>query len=87
MTKIALCELIMANASCCCKAWTKHARWSYAVRTHPMKIRGESVQIQGDTSGCAKPLVDIDVKVALKYKDLILKCDFQINVNRRFCTT
>ena len=33
--------------------------------------------IQGDTSVCAKPPVDIDVKVAFYYKDLILKRNFK----------
>ena len=32
--------------------------------------------VQGDHSGCAKPPVDNDMKVAL-----ILKCNFLINVN------
>ena len=43
--------------------------------------------IQGDPSGLSKPIVDIDVKVAFYYEeieDLILKRNFQINVNNRF---
>ena len=31
-----------------------------------------------------KPPVDTDLKVAIYYKDLILKHNFQINVNRSF---
>ena len=43
--------------------------------------------VQGDRSGCAKPPVDIFVKVAFLYKDHILNHNFQINANGRFCTT
>ena len=43
--------------------------------------------IQGDTSGRTKPPVDIDVKVAFYYKGLLLKRNFQINVNGRFGPT
>ena len=34
-----------------------------------------------------KPPVDTDLKVAIYYKDLILKHNFQINVNRSFWQT
>ena len=43
-----------------------------------------STNVQGDPSGLSKPVVDIDVKVAFWYEDLILKRNFQINVNNRF---
>ena len=41
-------------------------------------------KLQGDTSVCLKFYFDIDVKVAFYYKDLILKCNIQINVKKRF---
>ena len=40
--------------------------------------------LQGDHSACSKPPVDIDLKVVFQHKVLILKCNFQINVNGRF---
>ena len=43
--------------------------------------------VQGDTSGQRKPPVDIDVTVVFYYKDFILKCNFQSNVNGRFSLT
>ena len=42
--------------------------------------------LQGDQAAWTNPPVDIDVKVAFYYKDLILKRNFQINVSGRFCT-
>ena len=42
------------------------------------------ILIQGDHLACSKPPVDIDLKVALWYKDFILKCNFQTNVNGMF---
>ena len=47
----------------------------------------EWLSVQGGHSACSKPPVEIDVEVAFKYNDLILKRTFQINVNRRFCTS
>ena len=42
----------------------------------------------GDTSRCFKPPVDIDVKVAFYFKDLILNYNFHIDdVDGRFETT
>ena len=38
--------------------------------------------VQGDTSGCLKPPVDIELKVAFYYKVLILKRIFHINVKK-----
>ena len=43
--------------------------------------------LQGDTSHLSKPAVEIDLKVAFEYKALILKRNFQINVNGRFWQT
>ena len=43
--------------------------------------------IHGDHSACSKPPVDIDLKVGLYYKDLILKRKFQVNVKERFWTS
>ena len=40
--------------------------------------------MQGYHSACSKPLVHFDAKVAFQFKDLILKLNLQINVNRRF---
>ena len=40
--------------------------------------------MQGDHSACSKPPVDIDLKVAVLNKDLIIKRNFQINVNGGF---
>ena len=40
--------------------------------------------LQSDTSGCSKPPVDIDLKVAFKGKVCILKHNFHINVNGTF---
>ena len=40
--------------------------------------------IQGDNSACSKPPIDINLRVAFEYKVLILKRNFQINVNGRF---
>ena len=39
---------------------------------------------QGDHSTCSKPPVNIDLKVVFYHKVLILKRNFQINVNERF---
>ena len=36
--------------------------------------------VQGDTSGCLKPSVDIELQVVFSYKVLILKRNFHINV-------
>ena len=44
-------------------------------------------RIQGDHSACSKPPIDIDLRVAFWYKVLILKRNFQINVNGRFWTS
>ena len=43
--------------------------------------------VQGDHSACAKPPVVINVKVAFWYTDLIVKRNFNIDVNGRFCTS
>ena len=51
----------------------------------PRPVHAEAVQ--GDTSGWWKPPVDIDLQVAFYYKVLILKRNFQINVNGRFWTS
>ena len=42
------------------------------------------VHVQGDHSACSKPPLDIDLKVAFEYKVLLLKRNFQINVNKMF---
>ena len=38
--------------------------------------------IQGDPSRSSKPIIDIDVKVAFYYKDILLKRNFHINDDR-----
>ena len=40
-------------------------------------------QIQGCPSGCTLPFVDIKTKVWSQYKLLIVKCDFQFDVNSK----
>ena len=69
-----------------------HAYMTYAlgegVTNKEMKLqrlRGlyfETIHIQGDTSGCLKPPVDIDLSVVSLL--IMLKHNFHINVNRRF---
>ena len=51
------------------------------------KYRCRKFDIQGDTSRLSKPVVDINLKVVFEYKVLILKCNFHININRRFRQT
>ena len=45
---------------------------------------GKRKDLQGDQAACSESPVDIDLKVAFQYKVLILKHNFQINVNERF---
>ena len=51
------------------------------------KLRTNQIYVQGDQAACPKPPVDIDVKVACQYKDLLLKTQLQINVNGSFWTS
>ena len=46
-----------------------------------------SVVIKGDPSGWSQPPVDIEAKVALYYKEHILKRNFCFDVNRRLGPT
>ena len=48
---------------------------------HQIKL---CINVQGDHSACSKPAVDIYLKVVFYYTDLIVKRNFQINVNLRF---
>ena len=51
------------------------------VQHSALGMRGD---VQGDTSRCFKPPVDISFKAALLYDLLILKRNFQNDVNMRF---
>ena len=44
-------------------------------------------RVQGDYSGCVKPLVDIKTNFAFQYMLIIVKHNFGFEVNGRFETT
>ena len=66
-----------------CK-WPNNVQCNPVNRVQYTLNMSDTALVQGDHSACSKPPVDIDLKVEFHYKVLILKRNFQINVNRRF---
>ena len=72
------------------RAWQIHGGSCHAISLRSLPLVADAKLaglVQGDPSAQSKPPFDIDLKVALQYKVLLLKRNFQINVNRRFGPT